>query len=110
MNLYKDIWYPKKKIEVPNRNIVDILTMEDRSAIRIGYYDDEMERQDSEEFAINYAWGRGDRSPVLRVFNMMTNFMKLIHQIKFYYYNLLLDNCFMTKIKLKEMNLSLKEL
>jgi hypothetical protein len=66
--LYDEIYYPEEKIEVFNKNIVDILTMDERSAINKGYYDTEMGRKDTNSFAINYAWRKGDRSPVIRGF------------------------------------------
>ena len=68
MKLYKKSWYPEKKIEVSQMNVVDILTLEESSSVRHGYYDVRFERQKTRSFAVNYAWERGDRSPVLRGF------------------------------------------
>jgi|SRR3989338_2940656 len=69
MMLYNEIWYPEKKIEVPDRNVVEILTLNECSSVEHGYYDEYWQRQQTRQFAINYAWKRGDRSPVLREFD-----------------------------------------
>jgi len=70
MKLYKSTWYPERKseFEVKDKTVVDILTMPERSSINRGYYDEDFERQDTRPFAVNYAWKKGDRSPVLRGF------------------------------------------
>ena len=67
MKLYKDIDYPENPKEV-DQSIVDILTSEERSSLRQGYYDEDFERQETNSFGINYGTYKGDRSPVLRGF------------------------------------------
>ena len=46
MKLYKGILYPERKpeFEVKDKTIVDILTMNERSSIHYGYYDEDFER------------------------------------------------------------------
>lgn len=68
MKLFNGVWYPEKKIEILNKTIVEILTLEERSSIEQGYYDNLFGRQQKRSFAINYAWKIGDNSPILRGF------------------------------------------
>ena len=70
MKLYKESWYPKKKIEIPKENIVSILTLNERSSIGQGCYNNDFERQGVYSFAVNYAWRKRDRSSVLRRFEI----------------------------------------
>jgi len=68
MALYKRIWYPDIKIEVLDRSVVDILTSSERSSIDQVYYDEDLEREETRSFAINYGLRKGDESPVIRGF------------------------------------------
>jgi len=82
MKLYEELWYPEKKIHITDKTIVDILTSNERSSIRQGYYDNEFERQETRSFAINYAWRKGDRSPVLRGFEFNNKLYEIDSQEK----------------------------
>ena len=68
MKLYKKSFYPEEKNEVLDKNVIDILISDTRSAIYQKYYDKDQGRLETKYFAINYGWKIGDRSPVLRGF------------------------------------------
>ena len=54
MKLYEDIEYPENKKEV-GQSIVDILTSEEPSSLRQGYYDEDLERQETRSFGKLYS-------------------------------------------------------
>ncbi len=68
MKVYDSCGYPREKTEIPDINIVEFLTSDERSEIMHGHYDEEWEEERRHNFAINYGDMKGDGAPFMRGF------------------------------------------
>ena len=78
MKIFKDIGYGRKQeVELKDKNIVDILTSQECSSVRLGYYDKDFDRKETEFFGINYANNKVDRAPVQRAIEFENSLLEI---------------------------------